>query len=315
MTTFLVTGGAGFIGSNIVDELLARNHKVKVVDNFLTGKRENLRHVENKIDLIEGDIRDLDLMKKITKGVDFILHQAAFRSVPKSVENPTLTNDINVLGTLNVLLAAREAKVKRIVYASSSSVYGEAKIFPQKEVHVTNPVSPYAVSKLSGEYYCRAFGATFGLETVSLRYFNVFGPRQNPESKYSTVVPAFIFRMIKDLSPNVDSDGKQSRDFTFVSNVVDANLKAANLENSFGKVFNVACGKSFEILDIIKALNELLNKDIKPIFGPKRPGDVRRTFADISSIEKELDYEPKIDFETGIKKTLNWFKENNIELQ
>ena len=313
--TYLVTGGAGFIGSNLVDELVRRNHKVRVVDNFLTGKKENLAHLANKIELIEGDIRDLDLMKKITKGVDCILHQAAFRSVPKSVENPTITNDINVMGTLNVLLAGKEAKVKRIVCASSSSVYGEAKVFPQKEEYATFPISPYAVSKLSGEYYCRAFSATFGLETVNLRYFNVFGPRQNPESKYSTVVPAFIFRILKDQPPEVDSDGEQSRDFTFVTNVVDANLAAADSPKKlFGEVFNVACGESHSILDIIRVLNEFLGKDIKPEFGPKRTGDVRRTLADISHIEKVLGYKPKVDFKTGIKKTLEWFTQNKVEL-
>lgn len=314
MKSFLVTGGAGFIGSNIVDELVKLNHKVKVVDNFFTGKKENLTHVLDKIELIEGDIRDLDLMKKLSRGVDYILHQAAFRSVPKSVENPTLTNDINILGTLNVLLAAKEAGVKRVVYASSSSVYGEAKKFPEREDDTLSPISPYAVSKLSGEYYCRAFNATFGLETVSLRYFNVFGPRQNPESKYSTVVPAFIFRILKDLSPQVDSDGGQLRDFTFVSNVVDANLAAAITPNITGRVLNVACGKSYAVLDIINILNELLGKDIKPTFGPKRAGDVRRTLADISEIKKALNYEPRVDFKTGLKKTLMWFEQNKVEL-
>lgn len=312
--TYLVTGGAGFIGSNIVDELVKRGHAVKVVDNFFTGKKENLAHLEDKIELIEGDIRDLDLMKKASKGVDYILHQAAFRSVAKSVENPTLTNDVNVRGTLNVLIAAREAKVKKVVNASSSSVYGETEKFPEKEEHAPAPISPYAVSKLSAEYYCRAFNATFGLETTSLRYFNVFGPRQNPESKYSTVVPAFIFRIIKDASPQIDSDGKQSRDFTFVTNVVDANLMAATSPNSSGEVFNVACGQSYEVLDIVRAVNELLGKDIKPVFGPKRPGDVRRTLADISKIEKLLGYKPKVDFKTGIKKTLEWFQQNKVEL-
>jgi len=314
MTTYLVTGGAGFIGSNIVDELIVRNQKVKVVDNFFTGKKENLSHLSSKIELIEGDIRDLELMKKASKGVDFIIHQAAFRSVAKSVENPTLTNDINIGGTLNVLLAAKEAKVKKVVYASSSSVYGEAKTFPEKEDQPTSPISPYAVSKLAGEFYCRAFSATFGLKTVSLRYFNVFGPRQNPESKYSTVVPAFIYKMLRNLPPEVDSDGKQSRDFTYVSNVVDANITAANSPDSLYRVFNVACGKSYAILDIVDTLNELLNKDVKPVFGPKRVGDVRRTLADISMIKKVLGYEPKVDFRTGIEKTLEWFKKSKVEM-
>ncbi len=315
MAKYLVTGGAGFIGSNIVDELVKRGEKVRVVDNFFTGKKENLTHIMDKIELVEGDIRDVDLMKKCAKGIDFILHQAAFRSVAKSVENPALTGEINVQGTLNILVAAKEAKVKRVVSASSSSVYGDTAIFPEKEEHAPAPISPYAVSKLSTEYYCRAFSETFGLETVSLRYFNVFGPRQNPESKYSTVVPAFIFRILKDLPPQVDSDGKQSRDFTYVSNVVDANITAATSpKKCLSMVFNVACGESYSILDIIKAINELLGKDVKPVFGPKRPGDVRRTYADISKIQKFLGYKPRVDFKTGIKKTLEWFTSNKVEL-
>lgn len=315
MSKFLVTGGAGFIGSNIVDELVKGGHEVKVVDNFMTGRRENLRDVIDKIDLIEGDIRDLDLMKKTAKGVDFILHQAAFRSVPKSVDNPSLTNDINVAGTLNVLLAAKDVGVKRLVYASSSSCYGEATSFPQKEDALPKPVSPYAVSKLTGEYYCRTFSATFGLETVSLRYFNVFGPRQNPESKYSTVIPAFIFRMLRDLSPTVDGDGKQTRDFTFVKNVVEANIKAAYAKGGVsGDVFNVARGESYSVLDIIDNLNSFMQKEIRAEFGPPRAGDVRKTQADITKLKSILKVDPKVDFIEGLKKTLEWFETNKVEL-
>lgn len=315
MSKFLVTGGAGFIGSNIVDELLRQGHEVKVVDNFMTGKRENLECSIKKIELVEGDIRDLELMKKVAKGVDFILHQAAFRSVPKSVDNPTLTNDINVNGTLNVLLAARDAGVKRLVYASSSSCYGETDKFPESEDDLPGPISPYAVSKLTGEYYCNTFSATFGLETVSLRYFNVFGPRQNPESKYSCVIPAFIYSMLKDIPPIIDGDGQQTRDFTFVTNVVEANIKAASLETgNRGKVFNVACGESHSVLDIVDNLNILMKKDIKPKFGPKRSGDVRKTQADITRLKKILKVVPNIRFKEGLKITLDWFEKSNIQL-
>lgn len=315
MSKFLVTGGAGFIGSNIVDELLKRGHKVKVVDNFVTGKRENLESVLDRIELVEGDIRDLELMKKITRGIEYVLHQAAFRSVPKSVDNPTSTNDVNVAGTLNVLIAAKEAGVKRLVYASSSSCYGDTDKFPETEDALPMPISPYAVSKLTGEHYCRTFSRTYGLQTVSLRYFNVFGPRQNPESKYSTVVPAFIFRMINDESPLIDGDGKQTRDFTFVSNVVEANISAALLKkDTGGEVFNVACGESYSVLDIVDNLNALMEKDIKPKFGPPRAGDVKKTLADITNLKKVLKVVPGMKFADGLKETLKYFTENKVEM-
>lgn len=315
MSRFLVTGGAGFIGSNIVDELVKENHKVKVIDNFMTGKRENLKDVMDRIELVEGDIRDLDLMKKITKGIDFVLHQAAFRSVPKSVDNPALTNDINVSGTLNALIAANEAKVKKFIYASSSSCYGDTDKFPEREEALPGPISPYAVSKLTGEYYCMTFSATYGLKTVSLRYFNVFGPRQNPESKYSTVIPAFIFRMLRDLPPMINGDGKQSRDFTFVKNVVEANIKAALSGDGRAEgIFNVACGESYSVLDIVNKLNTLMEKNIKPEFGPPRAGDVRKTHADITKLKERLKVVPKIGFKEGLQKTLKWFQENRVEL-
>lgn len=305
---YLVTGGAGFIGSNIVEELVKRSEQVKVIDNFITGRRENLEPFLDKIELVEGDIRDLNLMEKLAKEVDYVIHQAAFRSVPKSVENPVLCNDINITGTLNVLIAARKAGIKRVVYASSSSVYGNVEIFPQKEDFLPNPLSPYGVSKLAGEYYCRVFAATFGLETVSLRYFNVFGPRQNPESKYSAVIPAFIDKMLKNNRPSVDGDGMQSRDFTYVYNVVEANLSAVVSKDVSGEVINVGCGENYTILDIIKVLNKFLGSDIKPVFDPPRKGDARKTQADISRLKKYLGLTPTIKFEEGLKKTLEWFK-------
>jgi len=311
MKTYLVTGGAGFIGSNIVEELVKRGERVKVIDNFITGRRENLEPFLNKIELIEGDIRDLSLMEKITRGVDYVLHQAAFRSVPKSVEDPTLCNDINISGTLNVLMAAHKSKVKRVVYASSSSVYGNTETFPQCENFFPEPLSPYGVSKLSGEYYCKVFSGTFGLETVSLRYFNVFGPRQNPESKYSAVIPAFIAKMVKDEKPTIDGNGEQSRDFTYVSNVVEANLNAAIMKDISGAVVNVGCGESYSVIGIIKMINQFLGRDIEPIFGPSRKGDARKTQADITRLKDFLSLSPKVKFEDGLCKTVNWFKESS----
>lgn len=305
--SYLVTGGAGFIGSNIVEELVKRDEKVRVIDNFITGKLENLKPFLRNIELVEGDIRDLKLMRKISGGVDFVIHQAAFRSVPKSVEDPTLCNQTNVEGTLNVLMAAHKNRVKRVVYASSSSVYGNADMFPQKEEVALKPLSPYGASKLAGEYYCKVFSATFGLETVALRYFNVFGPRQNPESKYSAVIPAFISQMIKGQRPTVDGDGKQSRDFTYVSNVVKANLAATTAKNASGAVINVGCGRNYSVLDIINSLNESMGTDIRPVFGPARKGDARKTEADITRLRKLLGIRDFVSFEDGLERTLDWF--------
>lgn len=305
--TYLVTGGAGFIGSNIVDELVRRGQRVRVIDNFIAGRRENLKQVLDKIELVKGDIRDLGLMIKVTKGADYVIHQAAFRSVPKSVENPTLCTETNVDGTLNVLMAALKAGVKRVVYASSSSVYGNVDKFPQQEGDPLFPLSPYGASKLAAEYYCRVYTATFGLETVSLRYFNVFGPRQNPESKYSAVIPMFISKMVKNQRPIVDGNGRQARDFTYVANVVEANLRAALAKGAAGRVINVACGDSYSVLDIITVLNRLMGKNIKPVFGPARRGDARKSLADIRNLRKYLEMTPKVRFEAGLKKTLAWF--------
>ncbi|MDD5680579.1 MAG: SDR family oxidoreductase [Candidatus Omnitrophica bacterium] len=311
MEKYLVTGGAGFIGSNIVEELIKRGHKVKVLDNFMTGKRENLKPFLSDIELVEGDIRDIETVKKSAKGTDYILHQAALRSVPKSVDNPSLTSDINISGTLNVLIAARDAGVKRVVYASSSSVYGDCRNFPEKEDFIPVPISPYAVSKLTGEHYGYTFTRTFGLEVVSLRYFNVFGPRQNPESKYSAVIPAFISNLLSGKPPVIEGDGNQSRDFTYVENVVLANLAAAKAAGAGGEVFNVACGKTYSVLDIIKYLDKFLNTRTSPEFTAPRKGDVKKTLADISRMKKILKVTPEVEFEEGLKKTLEWFKDKN----
>lgn len=308
MDKYLVTGGAGFIGSNIVEELVRRGGKIRVLDNFITGNRENIKPFMNKIELIEGDIRDAKVVKGALKGIDYVIHQAALRSVAKSVEDPFTTNDTNVSGTLNLLAAAKEAQVKRVVYASSSSAYGDAKRFPQKETDLPTPISPYGVSKLAAEHYCVTFAKTFGLETVSLRYFNVFGPRQNPESRYSAAIPAILIKMLNNEPPVAEWDGKQSRDFTYVANVVEANLRACIVPNISGEVFNIACGSTTSILDIIGEANKILGLRLKPVYGPKRQGDVRKTYADISKMKNMLGLKKIVGFEEGLKLTINWFK-------
>jgi len=322
MANYLVTGGAGFIGSNIVEELVRRKvgkglspkgtvpkvGVIRVLDNFITGKRENLEPFLDKIELVEGDIRDRKSLDTAMRDIDFVIHQAALRSVAKSVEDPFMTNEVNVFGTLNLLVAAKDCKVKRVVYASSSSAYGDVKKFPQKETDYASPISPYGVSKLAAENYCVTFAKTFGLETVSLRYFNVFGPRQNPESKYSAVIPMFISKMLKGESPLVEWDGKQSRDFTFVSNVVEANLRACVTMGISGEVFNVACGTTTSIIEIVNALNKILKTDIKAEYGPKRRGDVRKSYADIAKMRRLLKIKKIVKFEEGLKQAVKWFE-------
>lgn len=305
---YLVTGGAGFIGSNIAEELVRRKAGVRVLDSLITGNLDNIRPFRSKIDFIKGDIRDKKDLRRALKGVDYVIHQAALRSVPKSVDDPFTTNDINVSGTLNLLMESKKAGVKRVVYASSSSAYGDVKKFPQKETDLPKPISPYGVSKLAAENYCITFARTFGLETVSLRYFNVFGPRQNPESKYSAVVPIFIFNILNGKSPVVEWDGKQARDFTYVGNVVEANLNACIVPGISGEVFNIACGSTTSVMDIVNEINKILKTDIKPVFAAKRSGDVRKTYADISKMKRLLGIKRLVRFEEGIKLTIDWFK-------
>lgn len=307
MAKYLVTGGAGFIGSNIVEELVARGEDVRVLDNLITGFKDNLDPFMDKIEFQEGDIRSGDDVKKALEGIDYVIHQAALRNVAKSVEDPVACNDVNITGTLNLLIHAKEAGIKRLTYASSSSAYGDCVQFPQEESFAPNPISPYGVSKLAAEYYCRMYSATFGLETVSLRYFNVFGPRQNPESKYSAVIPAFIAKLIKDEPCMIDGDGTQSRDFTFVANVVDANLAGCTAEGAAGKVFNVACGSDFSVLDVVENLQKLLGKNIESVHGPRRAGDPDRSFADISQLKEILKVTPRVDFYEGLERTVEWF--------
>jgi nucleoside-diphosphate-sugar epimerase len=308
MATYLVTGGAGFIGSNITDELVRRRENVKVLDDLSSGKRENLEQVKDKIEFIEADIWDLEALMRAFKGCDYVIHQAALRSVPKSMKDPALYDEVNVMGTLNVLSAAVRNKVKRVVFASSSSVYGDSEKLPQSESQVPQPISPYAATKLAGEHYCRVFAKSFGLETVALRYFNVFGPRQSLESEYAVVIPKFITCILKGERPPIHGDGKQSRDFTYVDNVVDANLTAAVREGVSGEAFNVACGKGYDLLDLVRILNEIIGKKIEPEFGPSRAGDVKHTLSDITKMKTMLKLDPKVDFVLGLRKTVEYFK-------
>ncbi len=308
MSTYLVTGGAGFIGSNIVGALVEKGEKVKVLDNFFSGRRENIASFLDRIELIEGDIRDRGLLAKAFAGVDFVLHQAALRSVPQSLKDPIAYNEVNVGGTLNVLMAARDAGVKRVVFASSSSVYGNCEKFPEKETHPTAPISPYGASKMAGELYNRVFAGVFALETVSLRYFNVFGPRQDPASEYAAVIPKFILAILKDSPPTIHGDGSQSRDFTYVENVVRANLLAATTPGIGGEVFNVATSHEHSVMEIAEKVNRILNKKVRPIFGPRRQGDPLRSLADVTKAKKLMGWEPQVDFAEGLKKTVEWFR-------
>ncbi len=305
---WLVTGGAGFIGSHLVEGLVRRGQRVRVLDNLSTGRREKLASVRGKIEFIKGDITRPADCAKACKGATFVLHQAAIRSVPKSMDRPLPSNEANVTGTLNMLVAARDAKVKRVVYASSSSVYGGCKVFPQREDMRPQPLSPYAVSKLAGEQYMIVWAKSFGLSTVSLRYFNVFGPRQDPESLYSAVIPKFMEQALAGVPLDVHWDGKQSRDFTHVSNVVAANLLAAKAPASVsGEVFNVANNQTHSLLDMIGVIEGIVGRRLARRHHPMRGGDVRRTWADNRKIRRVLGYKPVMGFEEGLRETWDWF--------
>jgi nucleoside-diphosphate-sugar epimerase len=308
MALYLVTGGAGFIGSHIVEELVGRGEQVRVLDNFSTGKRENLTPFLGEIELIEGDMRSYHIVREAVQGADYVLHQGALPSVPRSINDPITTNEVNVGGTLNILDAARDAKVKRVVYASSSSVYGANKALPKQEEMMPQPISPYAVAKLTGEKYCHVFSRTYGLETVALRYFNVFGPRQDPESAYAAFIPKFIVGMMEGQSLTIDGDGSQSRDFTYVSNVVRGNLLALEAEEVGGEVFNMACGSSMSLNDIVEHLRRLLGCEGDISYGPPRAGDVPMSLADIGRARERLGYEPEISVEEGLEKVVEWFQ-------
>ncbi len=309
MGIYLVTGGAGFIGSHIAQALAERGQAVRILDNFLTGKRENLSSIRGEIELLEGDIRDFETCRRASRGADYILHQAALPSVPRSVENPLLANEINVTGTLNILLAARQAKVKRVVFASSSSVYGDDPRLPKREGMEGHLLSPYAVTKLAAEKYCRVFDLIYGLSTIGLRYFNVFGPRQDPYSQYAAVIPNFILKILKGESPTVYGDGEQSRDFTYVSDIVEANLLAATAEGVSGEVFNIACGQKMTVNQLVQEINGILGTRINPVHEDARPGDVRHSLADISRAQESIRYRPRFSFRQGLEQTINAFRQ------
>lgn len=310
MSRFLVTGGAGFIGGHIVEALVRKGHFVRVLDNFSSGRRQNLKNVINGIELVRADIRSPAACLRATRKIDFVLHQAALRSVPRSMNNPREYNAVNIGGTLNMLEAACKNKVKRFVFASSSSVYGDIDKFPEKEDFSPQPVSPYALTKLAGEHYCRIFTRHYGLDTVCLRYFNVFGERQSLDDEYAVVIPKFITCMLADKQPPIYGTGRQLRDFTYVANVVEANILATKEAGATGRVFNVASGKDYSVLELVKALNKIMGKNIKPVFLKPRPGDVFKTLADVSCAEQFLRFRPKIGFIEGLKLTLEWFKQN-----
>jgi UDP-glucose 4-epimerase len=303
---YLVTGGAGFIGSNVAEALVRRGDRVRILDDFSTGRRENLAPLSG-VDVVEGDLRDPVAVRRAVAGVDGVFHEAALRSVPRSVDDPLSSNEVNVTGTLVLLLACREARVRRLVYASSSSVYGDDPTLPKVETLPTQPISPYAVSKLAAEHYCQTFARLYGLETVSLRYFNVFGPRQNPESKYSAVIPRFLAQALAGEPLEVHGDGEQSRDFTYIDNVVRGNLLAMERPGVSGEVFNIACGTRHSLLAIADAIGDFLGRSLPRTHVASRPGDVRHTLADIAKAERLLGYQPAVDFATGMRRTCEYF--------
>ncbi len=307
---FLVTGGAGFIGSHVAERLLRDGHRVRVLDNFSSGSRENLAFGQGnpRLEVVEGDIRDFRSTLAAAQGVEVIFHQAAMRSVPRSIDDPIGANENNVTGTLNVLRAAREAGVRRVVYASSSSIYGDRPDLPKREDQPPAPISPYAVSKLAGELYCAAWSRLYGLETVGLRYFNVFGPRQDPASQYAAVIPRFIAWALRGEPLEVHGDGTQSRDFTYIDNVVEANLLAANAQGVAGEMFNVGCGNRVSLLEIIRLLEGIVGRPLERRHTARRAGDVPHTLADLGKAKRFLGYVPLVEFGEGLRRTVDFFK-------
>ncbi|MGC1105617.1 MAG: SDR family oxidoreductase [Candidatus Acidiferrales bacterium] len=306
---YLVTGGAGFIGSNIVDELLRRGHEVTVLDDFSSGKEENLASAVKKIRLIRGDICDLEAAREACEGADYVLHLAARTSVPRSVKDPIETNRVNIDGTLNVLVAARDAKVRRVVYAASSAAYGETPTLPKVETMPSDPISPYGLTKLVGEMYAQLFGRAYGLENVSIRYFNVFGPRQDPTSQYSGVLSRFMLAVIEGSAPIVFGDGEQSRDFTYVDNVVDVSLRACEAAGASGKVFNGGTGVRISLNDVLKLLGKITGGAIRVQYDQPRTGDILHSQADIKLAAQVLGYQPRVDFEDGLRRTWKWYSQ------
>ena len=308
MSLALVTGGAGFIGSHLVEGLLARGYKVRVLDNFATGRRENLADVLQRIELLEGSVTNLTTARSAMRGVEAVFHQAALPSVPRSVKNPLESNEVNITGTLNILVAARDAGVKRVVYAASSSAYGDQPTLPKVETMPPDPLSPYAIAKLAGEMYARAFTQLYGLSTVSLRYFNVFGPRQDPTTQYAGVLAKFCTCAVEGKPYPVYGDGEQSRDFTYVANVVAANIRAAECSLEGAPVINIACGERTTLNQIIAVLNELTGQNLPAQYGAPCAGDVRHSHADITRARTLLGYAPEIDLREGLRRTLEWYR-------
>lgn len=304
---YLITGGAGFIGSNIAVEIIKRGESVRILDNFATGRKINIEPILDQAELVEGDIRDFWTVADAVEGVDYVLHQAALPSVVRSVKNPLTSNAVNIDGTLNILEASRQAGVKRVVFACSSSVYGESEILPKVETMKPDPLSPYAITKLAGEEYCRVYYHLYGLETVSLRYFNIFGPRQDPNSQYSAVIPLFIKAVHEGKRPVVFGDGEQSRDFTYIANAVSANLKACTAPGAPGKCYNIACGERFTLNRILKMLEDISGKKVVARYVDPRPGDIRHSLADIEAAKADLGYTVDVDFKSGLQETFGWF--------
>ena len=310
MERFLVTGGAGFIGSNICQRLVAEGCFVRIVDNLITGKKSNLDGIIDKVEFIEADMGDTEVAKNAMNDIDIVLHQGAVPSVPRSVDDPACTHQHGVDATFTLLLAARDAVIKRFVFAASSAAYGDSETLPKIETMLSKPLSPYAVSKLVGEYYCSVFYSVYGLQTISLRYFNVFGPYQDPTSQYAAAIPAFVTRILTDTPPTVYGDGEQSRDFTYVDNVIHANLLAARAKETKGQVVNIACGDRITINGIMDLINEITGKNVKPEYTDTREGDVKHSLADIKLAKEAIGYEPIIDFRQGLEKAIVWYREN-----
>jgi len=312
MAVYVVTGGGGFIGSHIIENLVRQRNTVKVIDNFSTGKRENIDAFKNDVEIIDADLAETKNLAQFLKGADYVIHQAAIPSVPKSILDPLKSHNANVNGTLSLLLACRDAGVKRFVYASSSSLYGDSPTLPKHESMMPNPLSPYGAQKLFAEMYCQVFTKAYGLETVSLGYFNVFGPRQDSTSQYSGVLALFIPAVLQGRRPTIYGDGLQSRDFTYVQNVVEANLLACKVPGVAGQVFNVACGDRITVNSMLHQINKIVGVDISPIYAEPRSGDIKHSQADITRAREHLGYEPKVSFEEGLRATVEWYRKNLV---
>lgn len=307
-----MTGGAGFIGSHITEKLVELGHEVIVLDDLSTGREENIAHLRSNITFVKGSITDRPLLREVMQGIQVVFHEAALGSVPRSVEDPLTTHEVNITGTFDVLLAARDAGVRRVVYAASSSAYGDTPTLPKVENMLPNPLSPYAVSKLVGEYYCQVFTRVYGLETVCLRYFNVFGPRQNPDSQYAAVIPKFITAALRGQPLTVFGDGEQSRDFTYIDNVVQANLLAMESPRAVGRVYNVACGGRYSLNELIRQLEAILGRRLEVQYLPPRAGDVKHSEASIREAQRDLGYHVLISFDEGLRRTVQWYVENSV---